>query len=56
MSDIVFRFNKKLLGSKGAFKLEIDKQLSFGEFIALFGKSGAGKTSILRVLSGLDKV
>ncbi|MCX2716205.1 ATP-binding cassette domain-containing protein [Helicobacter sp. MIT 21-1697] len=56
MSDIVFRFSKKLLGSKGAFTLEIDKQLNFGEFIALFGKSGAGKTSILRILSGLDKV
>ncbi|WP_295699627.1 ATP-binding cassette domain-containing protein [uncultured Helicobacter sp.] len=54
MNDIHIRFSKPLLGSNGAFTLEIDKHINFGEFIALFGKSGAGKTSILRVLSGLD--
>lgn len=56
MSDIVLRFCKKLLGSKGEFQLQVDKQLAFGEFVALFGKSGAGKTSILRILSGLENV
>lgn len=56
MSDIHIRFKKKLLGSGGAFELCVDKRLYFGEFIALFGKSGAGKTSILRILSGLDEV
>lgn len=56
MSDIHVRFYKTLLGNKGKFHLEIDKHINFGEFIALFGKSGAGKTSILRILSGLDSV
>lgn len=56
MSDIQLRFSKTLLGNKGKFELEIDTQINFGEFIALFGKSGAGKTSILRILSGLDDV
>ncbi|TLD88302.1 MULTISPECIES: ATP-binding cassette domain-containing protein [Helicobacter] len=56
MSDIHLRFSKTLLGSEGTFKLEVDKQLQFGEFVALFGKSGAGKTTILRILSGLESV
>lgn len=56
MSDIHLHFHKTLLGNKGKFRLEIDKHINFGEFIALFGKSGAGKTSILRILSGLDSV
>lgn len=54
MSDIHLRFAKTLLGSNGTFTLRVDKHIAFGEFVALFGKSGAGKTSILRVLSGLD--
>ena len=56
MSDIHLCFSKTLLGSKGEFLLQVDKQLSFGEFVALFGKSGAGKTSILRIMSGLENV
>ncbi len=56
MNDIHIRFNKKLLGSNGEFDLEVDKLIEFGEFVAIYGKSGAGKTSILRVLCGLDKV
>lgn len=55
MSDIILKFSKQLLGSKGKFTLSVDKELNFGEFIALFGKSGAGKTSILRILSGLEQ-
>lgn len=54
MSDIRIRFSKKLLGGAGEFQLKIDKSIDFGAFIALSGKSGAGKTSILRILSGLD--
>lgn len=54
MNNIQIRFSKKLLGGTGEFRLNIDKNIDFGAFIALFGKSGAGKTSILRILSGLD--
>lgn len=53
-ADIELKFSKKLLGSGGSFLLNVDKSMNFGEFVALFGKSGAGKTSILRILSGLD--
>ncbi|CAM3395037.1 ATP-binding cassette domain-containing protein [Helicobacter labetoulli] len=56
MSDIHLRFSKTLLSNKGKFCLEVDKHITFGEFVAIFGKSGAGKTSILRILSGLDDV
>lgn len=56
MPKIVLNFTKTLQGSNGSFKLEIDKCIESGTLLALFGKSGAGKTSILRILSGLDSV
>lgn len=45
---------KKEIGRDShAFKLDIQMQLNRGEIGCLFGESGAGKTSILRLLSGL---
>lgn len=42
---------------KGTFPFSIDvqMQLAKGSFVALFGTSGSGKTSVLRMLSGLLK-
>lgn len=37
------------------FSLEVSFEIKSGEIIALFGESGAGKTSLLRVLSGFEK-
>ena len=34
--------------------LEIDIQIKSGSFVGLSGVSGAGKTSLLRVIAGLD--
>lgn len=47
-------FRKTLDGSKGKFVLQINLTLEMQEFISIFGKSGAGKTTILRILAGLD--
>ncbi|AFI06140.1 ATP-binding cassette domain-containing protein [Helicobacter cetorum] len=50
------RFKKPLLGTKGKFILDIDLEIEEKEIVALFGESGAGKSTILRVLAGLEKV
>lgn len=47
-------FKKTLDGSKGKFVLQINLTLEMKEFISIFGKSGAGKTTILRIIAGLD--
>ena len=44
---------KRLQGASGVFDLNIDAQFPAGTFTVLFGESGAGKTSILRMLAGL---
>lgn len=44
---------KKLLSSEGVMILSIEAEIPEMEFVTLFGKSGAGKTSILRMIAGL---
>jgi molybdate transport system ATP-binding protein len=46
---------KKLHGSSGHMDLKIDKEIEEGDFVALSGKSGSGKTTFLRVLAGLEE-
>ena len=46
---------KTLLGSLGKFDLEIDLTIQDNEFFAIYGKSGSGKTTILRMIAGLEK-
>ncbi len=50
------RFKKHLLGSRGAFDLNIDLEMKEAEVVALLGESGAGKSTILRILAGLEAV
>ncbi|GAA9592877.1 hypothetical protein HpHA63_14280 [Helicobacter pylori] len=50
------RFKKHLLGSRGAFDLSIDLEIKEAEVVALLGESGAGKSTILRILAGLEAV
>jgi molybdate transport system ATP-binding protein len=45
---------KQLHGANGDFKLDIDLTIAQGQFIALYGPSGVGKTTLLRCLAGLD--
>lgn len=44
---------KKLLAGSEAMQLELEMSIRKGDFVTLSGPSGAGKTSVLRMLAGL---
>ena len=44
---------KRMKGTQGIFKLDVNLEIPEGKLVTLYGPSGAGKTSILRMLSGL---
>jgi len=48
-----FSVNKKLHASSGIFDFDVQLSVKEGEIVTIFGKSGAGKTTILRILAGL---
>lgn len=50
---IKMNVKKSLLAATGEIELHLDLEVKKGEFITLYGPSGAGKTSALRLLSGL---
>lgn len=50
---IEFKLEKRLNFAEGSRTLELSIALEKGQFVTLYGKSGAGKTSILRMLAGL---
>ncbi|ASM34605.1 molybdenum ABC transporter, ATP-binding protein [Campylobacter sputorum subsp. bubulus] len=50
-----FDLKKPLLGANGKMTLEIKGSLNSGDFLALSGESGSGKTTFLRSLAGLEK-
>lgn len=50
---IKLNFNKSLHSVDGEIHLSLNCELNTQELITLFGKSGAGKTTILRILAGL---
>ena len=45
---------KELNGGGGKFLLEADLSSESGDFIALYGASGGGKTTILRLIAGFE--
>ena len=47
------RLQKQLNFAEGPRQLDLSMRLQKGQFVCLYGKSGAGKTSILRMLAGL---
>jgi len=50
---IHFNLEKALRFSGGKMNLQVDIKAEEGRFLTLYGKSGAGKTSVLRMLAGL---
>ena len=50
---IQISLDKKLKAANGEMQLHIDVEIEQGELITLYGNSGAGKTSILRMIAGL---
>lgn len=48
-----FSLTKQLQSAEGPMTLQVSEKVEAGRFITLFGASGAGKTSILRMLAGL---
>ncbi len=47
-----FSLQKKLHAADGALTLDVNCEIEEGAFISLYGPSGAGKTSLLRMLAG----
>lgn len=50
-----FSFRKTLNGPDGEFILNVTSEIEQGRIVTIYGESGAGKTSILRILAGLLK-
>lgn len=48
-------FNKTFQGAATHLDLQVQTQLQAGQFVAMVGPSGAGKTTILRMLAGLTE-
>lgn len=52
---IEFSLQKKLHSTNGALFLDVKAKIQKGNFVSIYGASGAGKTSILKMLAGLMK-
>ncbi|MDA3967054.1 MULTISPECIES: sulfate/molybdate ABC transporter ATP-binding protein [Helicobacter] len=50
---IELKFKKNLISANGDLLLDIDCKINKNELTTIFGKSGAGKTTILKILAGL---
>ncbi len=46
---------KALHGSSGKMTLSVNVEVDKGDFIVIMGESGAGKSTFLRILAGLEK-
>ncbi len=46
---------KTLHGSDGLMRLEVDQSVNRGDFIVIMGESGVGKSTLLRIIAGLEE-
>ncbi|HJS01800.1 MAG TPA: ATP-binding cassette domain-containing protein [Flavobacterium sp.] len=52
---IALKIQKKLHSSSGEILLDLDFEIPENKFVTLYGASGSGKTTTLRILSGLSE-
>ncbi len=52
---LAVRARLALSGTTGAFDLDVDVEIPVGQFVVLAGPSGAGKTTMLRIVAGLSQ-
>ncbi|GAB6044448.1 sulfate/molybdate ABC transporter ATP-binding protein [Caminibacter profundus] len=52
---IFIDIKKKLFAVNGELELNFKLQLKKGDFLAVFGESGSGKTTFLRIIAGLER-
>lgn len=52
---MIIKLKKELNFAEGTGMLDIDTQIEEGSFVAISGVSGSGKTSLLRLITGLEK-
>lgn len=52
---ISVNITKELFGADGLFKLNFTTEIHKGEFVTISGPTGAGKSSVLRMIAGLLK-
>lgn len=55
-NKIIFRASKMLHTPQGSLPLDVSFELGKGRLLTLYGSSGAGKTTILRILAGLTGI
>lgn len=59
MSLSLVGLSKTYTGDSGADRTEvlqhIDCHIEDGQFVSIIGKSGCGKTTLLRIIAGLEK-